>query len=106
MPTLKQSVKPENTFTKVGNLLNRLTYICIMLNTENMEYNTTRNFLIMREYGRHIQKMVEYLLTIENKEERQRNAYAVIELMGFLNPHFAVYFVTGSLKSNKDGYLQ
>lgn len=58
-----------------------------MLNTENMEYNTTRNFLIMREYGRHIQKMVEYLLSIEDKEERQRNAYAVIELMGFLNPH-------------------
>jgi len=52
-----------------------------------MEYNTTRNFLIMREYGRHIQKMVEFLLTIEDKEERQRNAYAVIELMGFLNPH-------------------
>ena len=41
----------------------------------------------MREYGRHIQKMIEYLLTIEDKEERQRNAYAVIELMGFLNPH-------------------
>ncbi|MEO6489567.1 MAG: DUF4290 domain-containing protein [Ferruginibacter sp.] len=58
-----------------------------MLNVENMEYNTTRNHLIMREYGRHIQKMVEYLLTIEDKEERQRNAYAVIELMGFLNPH-------------------
>jgi hypothetical protein len=52
-----------------------------------MEYNTTRNFLIIREYGRHIQKMVEYLLSIEDKEERQRNAYAVIELMGFLNPH-------------------
>jgi hypothetical protein len=31
--------------------------------------------------------MVEYLLTIQDKEERQRNAYAVIELMGFLNPH-------------------
>lgn len=41
----------------------------------------------MREYGRHIQKMVEYLLTIEDKEERQRQAQAVIELMGFLNPH-------------------
>ena len=39
-----------------------------------MEYNTTRNFLVMREYGRHIQKMVEYLLSIEDKEERQRNA--------------------------------
>lgn len=58
-----------------------------MLNTENMDYNTTRNHLIMREYGRHIQKMVEYLLTIKDKEERQRNAHAVIELMGFLNPH-------------------
>jgi uncharacterized membrane protein YgcG len=52
-----------------------------------MEYNTGRNHLIMKEYGRHIQKMVEFLLTIQDKEERQRNAYAVIELMGFLNPH-------------------
>ena len=52
-----------------------------------MEYNTTRNHLIMKEYGRHIQKMVEFLLNIKDKEERQRNAYAVIELMGFLNPH-------------------
>jgi len=58
-----------------------------MTNVENMEYNTTRNHLIMKEYGRHIQKMVEYLLTLKDKEERQRNAYAVIELMGFLNPH-------------------
>ena len=41
----------------------------------------------MKEYGRHIQKMVEFLLTIKDKEERQKNAYAVIELMGFLNPH-------------------
>lgn len=57
------------------------------MNVELMEYNTTRNHLIMKEYGRHIQKMIEYLLTIEDKEERQRNAYAVIELMGFLNPH-------------------
>jgi hypothetical protein len=41
----------------------------------------------MREYGRHIQKMVEHLLTIEDKERRQANAHTVIELMGFLNPH-------------------
>lgn len=58
-----------------------------MYNLQDMEYNTGRNMLIMREYGRHIQKMIEYLLTIEDKEVRQRNAYAVIELMGFLNPH-------------------
>ncbi len=52
-----------------------------------MEYNTTRNYLVMREYGRHIQKMVEYLLSIDNKEERQQQTKVVIELMGFLNPH-------------------
>jgi hypothetical protein len=52
-----------------------------------MEYNTTRNYLVMREYGRHIQKMIEFLLTIEDPEIRQRNAQSVIELMGFLNPH-------------------
>ncbi len=52
-----------------------------------MEYNTKRNHLIMREYGRHVQKMIEHILSIEDPERRQRNAQAVIELMGFLNPH-------------------
>ncbi len=52
-----------------------------------MEYNTTRNKLAMREYGRHVQKMIEYIQAIEDPEKRQKNAYAVIELMGFLNPH-------------------
>lgn len=52
-----------------------------------MEYNTTRNHLTMKEYGRHIQKMVEHVLTIEDDERRQRNAQVLIELMGFLNPH-------------------
>ena len=52
-----------------------------------MEYNTTRNYLTMKEYGRHIQKMVEHLLSIEDRERRQKQAYVVIELMGFLNPH-------------------
>ena len=58
-----------------------------MYTLADMEYNTGRSLLVMREYGRHIQKMIEYLLSIEDKDERQRNAYAVIELMGFLNPH-------------------
>jgi len=41
----------------------------------------------MREYGRHIQKMIDYVISIEDKERRQKNAQALIELMGFLNPH-------------------
>ena len=52
-----------------------------------MEYNTTRSPLTIKEYGRHIQKMVDYLLTIENEEKRQSQAEILIELMGFLNPH-------------------
>ena len=41
----------------------------------------------MREYGRHIQRMVEYVLTIEDKEKRNQQAKIIIELMGVLNPH-------------------
>jgi hypothetical protein len=41
----------------------------------------------MREYGRHIQKMVEHLMGIEDRERRQQQAQVLIELMGFLNPH-------------------
>lgn len=41
----------------------------------------------MREYGRHIQKMVDYLTSIEDPEKRQQQAQVVIELMGVLNPH-------------------
>jgi hypothetical protein len=52
-----------------------------------MEYNTGRNYLIIREYGRHIQRMVEHVMTIEDPQRRQRNAQVVIELMGVLNPH-------------------
>ncbi len=52
-----------------------------------MEYNTERNYLSMREYGRHIQKMVEHLLTIEDPEQRRQQTKVLIELMGFLNPH-------------------
>jgi hypothetical protein len=51
-----------------------------------MEYNTSRGMLLMREYGRHVHKMVDYILTIEDKATRQRNAEAIVELMGFLNP--------------------
>jgi len=58
-----------------------------MITFASMEYNTTRNHLTMREYGRHIQKMIEHVMQIEDKERRQQQAQVVIELMGFLNPH-------------------
>jgi hypothetical protein len=52
-----------------------------------MEYNTTRNYLSMREYGRHIQRMVEYVLTLEDRDKRNQQAKIIIEFMGLLNPH-------------------
>lgn len=52
-----------------------------------MEYNTARSYLGMREYGRHIQKMVDYLFTLEDRDKRNEQARVLIELMGFLNPH-------------------
>ncbi|MFP5041487.1 DUF4290 domain-containing protein [Parasediminibacterium sp. JCM 36343] len=52
-----------------------------------LQYNTSRKIIGLREYGRHIQRMVDYLLTIEDREERNQQAKSVIELMGFLNPH-------------------
>ena len=41
----------------------------------------------MKEYGRHIQRMVEHVLTIEDRQKRQQQSQVIIELMGFLNPH-------------------
>jgi hypothetical protein len=51
-----------------------------------MEYNTARSIMGMREYGRHVQRMVDHLLTIEDSAKRLEQAKVVIELMGFLNP--------------------
>jgi hypothetical protein len=51
------------------------------------DYNTSRSKLILPEYGRNIQKMVEYILTIGDREERNRLAQAVIIIMGNMNPH-------------------
>lgn len=53
----------------------------------NFEYNTTRNHLILAEYGRNVQNMVKYIIELPDLEERNRYAQAVIDLMGFLNPH-------------------
>ncbi|MGB5237109.1 MAG: DUF4290 domain-containing protein, partial [Flavobacteriaceae bacterium] len=54
---------------------------------ENLEYNTERSMLIIPEYGRHFQKMVDHAVSIEDKEERNKVAKAIISVMGNLQPH-------------------
>jgi hypothetical protein len=51
-----------------------------------MEYNSGRNQMIIPEYGRNIQKMIEYAVGIEDREERNRAAKAIVTVMGYLNP--------------------
>jgi hypothetical protein len=54
---------------------------------DNLEYNTEREHLIIPEYGRHIQKMVNQAIAMEDREERNKCAHSIIAVMGNLNPH-------------------
>jgi len=51
-----------------------------------MDYNTTQSPLILREYGRNVQKLVGYLKTIDDKEKRTAYAHTLIELMRQVTP--------------------
>jgi len=54
---------------------------------DSLEYNTERTGLIIPEYGRHIQKMVDQAINCSDKKERNKMAKAIIGVMGNLNPH-------------------
>jgi len=51
-----------------------------------MKYNTARDHLVLPEYGRNVQKMVDHATTIQNKEERNKCVKTIIEFMGQMNP--------------------
>jgi len=51
-----------------------------------MEYNTSREKLIISEYGRNIQKMVQHAQTVNDKEERTKIAKQIVNVMAMLNP--------------------
>jgi hypothetical protein len=51
-----------------------------------MEYNTTRNELVISEYGRNIQKMIEYTLTMEDRVKRTRAAFLIVDVMAQMHP--------------------
>lgn len=52
-----------------------------------MDYNSQREKLILAEYGRNIQNMVNYVMTISDRDERNRAAQAIIDVMGNLFPY-------------------
>lgn len=55
--------------------------------THALEYNSERSKLIIPEYGRHLQKMVEHAVSIEDEKERNKVARSIISVMGNMNPH-------------------
>lgn len=51
-----------------------------------MDYNTQREKLMMPEYGRHVQEMINYVKNLPDKEKRNEQIQAVVAVMGTLNP--------------------
>ena len=54
---------------------------------DQLEYNTSREEMIIPEYGRHIQKMINYASSRKTKDDRNKLAKAIISIMGNLQPH-------------------
>lgn len=54
--------------------------------TQEFDYNTQRPLMRIPEYGRNVQKMVEYCMSFDDREERNKVANAIILVMGQLNP--------------------
>ncbi|MDO6738074.1 DUF4290 domain-containing protein [Wenyingzhuangia sp. 2_MG-2023] len=53
----------------------------------DLEYNSERSTLIIPEYGRHVHKLVDHCVALEDDEEREKMAHAIIDVMGNLQPH-------------------
>ncbi len=56
------------------------------MNIEGLDYNTQRTHLILPEYGREVQKMVDYAITLKTKAERQQCAETIIGIMERMFP--------------------
>jgi len=52
-----------------------------------MQYNTDRKDVIMPEYGRNVQKLAQYAMSLEDKAKRQDVVAQIIILMEAINPN-------------------
>lgn len=59
------------------------------MNIEGLDYNTQREKLVMPEYGREVQSMIDYAVTLEDRGERQRCANAIVAIMERMFPQAA-----------------
>ncbi len=56
------------------------------MNIEGLDYNTQREKLILPEYGREIQKMIDHAVSLPTKDERQRCAETIVGIMDRMFP--------------------
>jgi hypothetical protein len=56
------------------------------MNIEGLDYNTQREKLLMPEYGREIQKMIDHAVSLPDKAERLKCAKTIVRLMESKNP--------------------
>ncbi len=52
-----------------------------------MQYNSARSTLVMKEYGRNVQKLIDLAIAETDREKRNRMVQSIIDVMGQLNPH-------------------
>jgi hypothetical protein len=50
------------------------------------EYNTQQNHLTLKEYGRNVQKLVDFIIALEDRDKRTRYAHTLVELMRQIHP--------------------
>lgn len=58
----------------------------VFTSIEHLEYNTQREHILISEYGRNVQKMIQKAMKIEDREERTKAAHAIVIAMAQLNP--------------------
>lgn len=61
------------------------------LNPTGMEYNTDQPIMAISEYGRNVHRMIQYCLTLTDREERNRCAKSIVRVMAILNPTLKEY---------------
>lgn len=54
---------------------------------ESVEYNSQRDNMVISEYGRNVQKMVQQALQVQDREKRTQLANTIVQVMAYLNPH-------------------
>ena len=69
-----------------------------------MEYNTERNKLVIKEYGRNVQKMIEYAVQINDRDLRNETAKGIIKVMSQINPEVKESVDNQSKASHAEDY--